>query len=82
MPITGPNHNPKDNVRYSEFVLCEGLVFKPNSVDSFYHDPISETAGVTILNLKTFRHEIKDPNRHLFDFLMSWTQPMTPDESR
>jgi len=80
MPITGPNRKTKDKVRYSEFVLCEGFVFKPNSVESFYHDSIAEGAGVTIVNIKSFKHEVADPNRRLFDFLVSRVHPMPPDE--
>lgn len=80
MPITGPNRNPTDNVRYSEFIICEGLVFKPKLVESFHHEAISEIDGLTVVNVKSFRHEIKDPDRRLFDYLVSCAHPMPPDE--
>ena len=45
MPIEGPNLKAKDRGRVSEYVICEGFVFKPASVDAFYHDAINEEAG-------------------------------------
>ncbi len=81
MPIEGPNFKAKDRGRYSEYVICEGFVFKPNSVDAFYHDFINEEAGVTTVMIKAVTQEVSDPERKLFDFLVSRVHPNTPDEA-
>jgi hypothetical protein len=36
---------------------------------------------VTIVNLRSFKQEIADPERKLFDFLMKRFHPITPDEA-
>ena len=81
MPITGPNRDDKDKANYSEFIYCEGFAFKLNQVESFYHEPTDERDGVTIVNLRSFKQEIADPKRKLFDFLMKRFHPITPDEA-
>jgi len=81
MPIEGPNLKAKDRGRVSEYVICEGFVFKPASVDAFYHDAINEEAGVTTVKFKSYSQEISDPHRQLFNFLVNRFHPDLPDEA-
>ncbi len=81
MPIEGPNLKAKDRDRHSEYVICEDFVFKPTSVDAFSHEAINEGTGVTTVNLKSYTQEISDPQRKLFNFLVSRFHPDPPDEA-
>jgi len=81
MSITGPNRETKAKSRYSEFVHCEGFAFKLNHVDSFHHEVIPEREGITTVNLRSFKQQVADPERKLFNLLMEKFYPMPLDEA-
>jgi hypothetical protein len=73
--LTSSRANPSD------FVLCEDFVFRPATVDGFSHQTYEDGSAVTMVNFKSYTQSIRDPERRLFDFLISRLQPTTPDES-
>jgi hypothetical protein len=50
-------------------------------VDAFSHEAINEGTGVTTVNIKSYTQEISDPQRKLFNFLVSRFHPDPPDEA-
>jgi len=50
-------------------------------VDGFSHQTYEDGSAVTMVNFKSYTQSIRDPERRLFDFLISRIQPATPDES-
>jgi hypothetical protein len=51
-------------------------------VDGFSHQPVPESEPVTVVNFKGYSQSIPDPERRLFDFLVSKLQPQTVDETK
>ena len=82
MPIEAPSSSPIANRTHSEFVLCEGFVFRPSTVDGFAHERYDDGAAVTTVNFKSYTQTIPDPERRLFDFLIRKLIPKPADESQ
>ncbi len=83
MPIDMPaNRAPRSGTRLiSEHVCCENFVFRIHDVDGFSHQPVSDSEAVTVVNFKGYSQAISDPERRLFDFLVSKLQPKATDET-
>lgn len=83
MPIEAPNHPPISSrqSRSSEFFLCENFAFRPANVDGVSHQVFDDGPAITTVNFKAYTQSIPDPNRRLFDFLISVLQPELPDEN-
>ena len=79
MPIESPS--PIGNKTHSEFVLCEGFAFRPSNVDGCSHQKYADGSAVTVVNFKSYTQTIPDPERRLFDFLISKLKPRRVDES-
>ena len=76
------NRAPRSGTRsLSEHVRCEDFVFRVDDVDGFSHQPVPEGEAVTVVNFKGYSQAIPDPERRLFDFLVSKLQPKTCDET-
>jgi hypothetical protein len=50
-------------------------------VDGFSHQTFEDGSGITTVNFKAYTQSIPDPNRRLFDFLVSVLQPQSLDEN-
>lgn len=82
MAIEAPKHTPiASRLNNSDFVLCESFVFRPANVDGFSHQQFEDGAGVTTVNFKGYSQTIPDPERHLFNFLISKLNPRSSDET-
>ena len=81
MPIEAPSNSPIASRTHSEFVLCEGFVFRPSTVDGFSHERYDGGDAVTTVNFKSYTQTIPDPERRLFDFLICKLKPKPADES-
>jgi len=82
MPIEAPNQSPiSRRSRSSEFFLCESFAFRPSTVDGFSHQTFEDGSGITIVNFKAYTQSIPDPERRLFDFLLSILNPQSLDEN-
>lgn len=82
MAIATPNRTPNGNrLTNSEFVQCQSFVFRPANVDGFSHQAFSDGAAVTTVNFKGYTQSIPDPERRLFDFLISRLNPTPIDEN-
>lgn len=76
MAIETPSNNPNVSKSHSEFVSCEGFVFRLSTVDGFLHQSFPEDQpGVTTVNFKSYTQNVPDPHRRLFDFLVSKINP-------
>jgi len=83
MPIEAPTHTAIGNkVTNSDFVLCQDFVFRPANVDGFAHQSYEDGSAVTTVNFKSYTQSIPDPERRLFDFLISTFNPRSVDENR
>jgi hypothetical protein len=83
MPIEAPPSNTPSGTRtHSEFVLCEGFVFRPSNVEGFSHQRYEDGAAVTIVNFKSYTQTIPDPERRLFNFLIRTLKSKPADESK
>lgn len=74
-------HSQRQQVTQSDFVLCENFVFRPANVDGFSHQNYADGSSVTTVNFKSYTQSIPDPERHLFDFLISKLNPESTDET-
>ena len=82
MAIAAPSHTAiGSRALNSDFVLCENFVFRPANVDGFSHQTFEDGAAVTTVNFKSYTQTIPDPERHLFDFLISKLNPKPTDEN-
>jgi hypothetical protein len=81
MPLEAPSRSPIGNRTRSEFVLCEGFAFRPSNVDGCSHQTFEDGAAVTVVNFKSYTQTIPDPERRLFDFLVSKLNAKAVDES-
>lgn len=83
MPIETPSHKTSvtNKATQSEFVLCQDFVFRPANVDGFSHQTFSDGSAVTTVNFKSYTQSIPDPDRFLFEFLLSKISPQTCNES-
>lgn len=81
MPIEAPNHTLSGKrVINSEFVVCQNFVFRPANVDGFSHQSYDDGPAVTTVNFKAYTQTIPDPERRLFDFLISTINPKPTSE--
>jgi hypothetical protein len=55
----------------SEFVICQNFVFRPANGDGFSHQTYEDGSAVTTVNFKSYTQGVPDPERRLFDFLIS-----------
>jgi hypothetical protein len=55
-------------------------VFRPANVDGFSHQTYEDGSAVTTVNFKSYTQGIPDPERRLFDFLISKLKPKPTDE--
>jgi len=82
MAIEAPRHTPIGNrATNSDFVLCENFAFRPGNVDGFSHQKFEDGTAVTTVNFKSYTQTIPDPERRLFNFLVSKLNPMPTHES-
>lgn len=77
MAIEAPRHTAiGSRGTNSDFVLCENFAFRPANVDGFSHQQFEDgTTAITTVNFKGYSQTIPDPERHLFDFLISKLNP-------
>lgn len=81
MPIDMPSTRPsRTNTRISDHVRCGDFVFRVADVDAFSHQPMPESAPVTVVNFRGYSQAIPDPDRELFAFLVAQLQPKPVDE--
>ena len=82
MAIAAPSHTAiSSRALNSDFVLCENFVFRPANVDGFSHQTFEDGAAVTTVNFKGYSQTVPDPERRLFDFLISKLNPKATDEN-
>jgi len=82
MPIEAPSHTPiGKRVTNSEFILCENFAFRPATVDGFSHQTYEDGSAITMVNFKSYTQSIPDPERRLFDFLISQLNPKPSHEA-
>ena len=82
MPIEAPSHTPIGSmVTNSDFIICEGFVFRPANVDGFSHQTYEDGSAITTVNFKSYTQSIPDVERRLFDFLISKLKPKATDET-
>ena len=82
MAIAAPSHTAiGSRVLNSDFILCENFAFRPANVDGFSHQTYEDGAAVTTVNFKGYSQTIPDPERRLFDFLISKFNPKPTDET-
>lgn len=81
MPIEFPAHRSIGSKTHSEFILCEGFVFRPSNVDGCSHQKYPDGSAVTVVNFKSYTQTIPDPERRLFDFLIRKLKPKRADET-
>lgn len=82
MAIAAPSHTAiGSRALNSDFVLCENFAFRPANVDGFSHQTFEDGAAVTTVNFKGYTQTVPDPERRLFDFLISNLNPRPTDEN-
>ena len=82
MPLEAPSHSPIGRrSRNSEFFLCENFAFRPANVDGFSHQTFEDGSAITTVNFKAYTQSIPDPDRRLFQFLLSVLEPQSVDEN-
>jgi hypothetical protein len=82
MAIAAPTHTAiASRASNSDFILCENFVFRPANVDGFSHQTFEDGAAVTTVNFKSYTQTIPDPERRLFDFLLSKFTPTQTNET-
>lgn len=82
MAIAAPSRTPiATRAQNSDFVLCENFAFRPGTVDGFSHQSYEDGSAVTTVNFKAYTQSVPDPERRLFNFLISVLQPAIPDEN-
>lgn len=82
MPIEAPSHTAIGRrVTNSEFILCENFAFRPATVDGFSHQTYEDGSAITTVNFKSYTQSIPDPERRLFDFLISQLNPKPTNET-
>ena len=82
MPIESPPTTASGSkLNISDFVICQDFVFRPSNVDGFSHEAYADCSGVTTVNFKSFTQSIRDPDRRLFDYLVSRLNPKSVDEA-
>ncbi len=76
MPIETPSSLPIGSKTHSDFILCQDFVFRLSTVDGFLHQAFPEgQPGITTVNFKSYTQNVPDPERRLFDFLVSKLNP-------
>jgi len=81
MALEAPSQLPNGRrSRSSEFILCENFAFRPANVDGFSHQTFDDGSAITTVNFKAYTQSVPDPNRRLFDFLLSVHEPRSVDE--
>jgi hypothetical protein len=50
-------------------------------VDGFSHQTYEDGSAITTVNFKSYTQSIPDPERQLFDFLVSRLKPKSTDEA-
>ncbi len=81
MPIEAPSHTAiGSRVTNSDFIICQNFVFRPANVDAFSHQTYEEGSAITTVNFKSYTQSIPDPERRLFDFLISKLNPKPTDD--
>ncbi|MGA7903966.1 MAG: hypothetical protein WCA06_15135, partial [Terrimicrobiaceae bacterium] len=82
MPIEAPPHTSiGSRAINSEFVICQNFVFRPANVDGFSHQTYEDGSAVTTVNFKSYTQGIPDPERRLFNFLVSKLKPKPAGEN-
>ncbi len=82
MAIEAPRHTAiGSRGTNSDFVLCENFAFRPANVDGFSHQKFEDGTAVTTVNFKSYTQSVPDPERRLFDFLISKLNPKPTDEN-
>lgn len=81
MPIEAPTRPPTGTRTLSDFVVCQNFVFRPANVDGCSHLTYEDGTAVTTVNFKSYTQSIPDPERRLFDFLVSRLNPKSSDET-
>jgi hypothetical protein len=81
MPIEFPSDSPIGSRTHSEFVLCQGFIFRLSTVDGCLHQTYADGSAVTVVNFKSYTQTVPDPERRLFDFLIQKLRPQCADES-
>ncbi|MDD5198369.1 MAG: hypothetical protein PHC88_01075 [Terrimicrobiaceae bacterium] len=56
-------------------------MFRPANVDGCSHLTYEDGTAVTTVNFKSYTQSIPDPERRLFDFLVSRLNPKSSDET-
>jgi hypothetical protein len=81
MPIEFPSDTPIGSRTHSEFVLCEGFVFRLSTVDGCLHQTHADGSAATVVNFKSYTQIVPDPQRRLFDFLVQKLRPRRTGEN-
>lgn len=82
MPIETPTRTPSTTRAInSEFAVCQNFVFRPANVDGCSHEAFADGSAITTVNFKSYTQSIPDPDRRLFDFLLSKLNPKPVDEN-
>ena len=81
MPIEFPSDTPIGTRTHSEFILCEGFVFRLSTVDGCLHQTNADGSAITVVNFKSYTQMVPDPERRLFDFLIQKLRPGRVDEN-
>jgi len=82
MPIEAPSHTSiGSRASNSDFVLCENFIFRPANVDGVSHQKFEDGSAVTTVNFKAYTQSIPDPERRLFEFLISVLKPKPTHEN-
>ncbi|MGA7393495.1 MAG: hypothetical protein WBW78_12645, partial [Terrimicrobiaceae bacterium] len=82
MPIEAPPHTSIGSRAINpEFVICQNFVFRPANVDGFSHQTYEDGSAVTTVNFKSYTQGIPDPERRLFNFLVSKLKPKPAGEN-
>lgn len=82
MSIEAPPHTAiGSRATNSDFVVCQNFVFRIANVDGFSHQTYEDASAITTVNFKSYTQSIPDPERRLFDFLVSRLNPKSTDEA-
>jgi len=81
MPIEAPSHTAiGSRATNSDFIICQNFVFRPANVDAFSCQIYEDGSAITTVNFKSYTQSIPDPERRLFDFLVSKLNPKPADD--
>ena len=70
------------NKAHSDFILCQNFMFRLSTVDGCLHQKLDDDQpAITTVNFKSYTQNIPDPDRRLFNFLVTKIKPRPIDET-